>query len=74
MAAFAEVRMDEEEDIDENQLCVVCLENPREEVLVPCGHWVMCSECCAEIKSSSNECPMCRQEIIESAAVDFTHE
>ena len=40
---------------DEEQLCVVCMEEQRSEVLVPCGHVVLCQECCAAVQDAKNE-------------------
>ena len=40
---------------DDARLCVVCMEGQRCMVLVPCGHVVMCQECCAAVEAASNE-------------------
>lgn len=36
--------------------CVICLCVPKDTVLVPCGHFCVCSSCAANVPS----CPMCR--------------
>lgn len=54
----------------DDHLCVVCLENPRDEVLVPCGHMVLCHFCCEGILASTNECPMCRVQIEDHCVID----
>mmetsp|Transcript_27411 Transcript_27411/g.69929 ORF Transcript_27411/g.69929 Transcript_27411/m.69929 type:complete len:139 (+) Transcript_27411:286-702(+) len=36
--------------------CIVCLDAPRDHVLVPCGHACVCDECCRAI----GLCPICR--------------
>jgi len=36
--------------------CVVCLENPQEMAIDPCGHMSMCEECMKSVK----DCPICR--------------
>jgi len=36
--------------------CVVCLENPQEMAIDPCGHMSMCEECMKTVK----DCPVCR--------------
>ena len=38
-------------------LCVVCLDEERACVMVPCGHRVLCTSCAAE---RWDECPVCR--------------
>ena len=41
------------------ETCVVCLENPRGTVLIPCGHVCMCLVCSDGI----TQCPVCRTEV-----------
>merc|ERR1712008_159956 len=36
--------------------CVICLENPQEMAIDPCGHLSMCEECIKSVK----DCPICR--------------
>lgn len=60
----------EDNDGSDEHLCVVCLERERDEVLVPCGHMVLCHGCCADIMASSNECPICREEIVDHCTID----
>jgi hypothetical protein len=49
---------------DDNHLCVVCMEHPRNIVLVPCGHMALCKECCNTIiTDQKNKCPMCCQAV-----------
>lgn len=42
----------------EDNICVICMSNPRECVYVNCGHFCACSECCEKMEL---QCPMCRQ-------------
>jgi hypothetical protein len=69
-AAMEELGLEEEGLIGDEHLCVVCLENARDEVLVPCGHMVLCQDCCADIMASTNECPMCREKIEDHCTID----
>lgn len=69
-AAMEELGIEEEGLIGDEHLCVVCLENARDEVLVPCGHMVLCQDCCADIMASTNECPMCRETIEDHCTID----
>lgn len=48
------------EEIPENQLCTVCRTNPKEVVLLPCGHVCICEDCNIDIV---DQCPVCRAEI-----------
>jgi 1-acyl-sn-glycerol-3-phosphate acyltransferase len=66
LAAAAERAGMHDDDLDDDEACVVCLAAARDTVLVPCGHVVLCSDCCEDVKAGSNECPMCRNSIAES--------
>ncbi|KAI5635472.1 e3 ubiquitin ligase domain-containing protein [Phthorimaea operculella] len=56
-----------EKNLSEVQLCVVCTENPKEIILLPCGHVCLCEDCSDNIKDN---CPICRERI-ESRAPAF---
>ena len=44
--------------LPESSACVVCLTNPRELVLLDCGHVCLCAECFEQM--NTNTCPICR--------------
>jgi len=46
--------------------CVVCLEEPKTLVMVPCGHYCLCSNC----KTKIFKCPLCRQVITLAVTTD----
>jgi len=48
--------------LDEETNCVVCMENPRDAVIVPCGHTACCYSC-ADSLPAPRVCPMCRAEV-----------
>ncbi|KAI4494190.1 hypothetical protein M0802_009059 [Mischocyttarus mexicanus] len=52
-------------DLREDQLCVVCRSNPREIILLPCGHVCLCEDCANDIV---DQCPICREKIAQKAA------
>ncbi|XP_031840882.1 mitochondrial E3 ubiquitin protein ligase 1 isoform X1 [Nomia melanderi] len=52
-------------DLREDQICVVCRINPREIILLPCGHVCLCEDCSDDI---TNDCPVCRTRITQKAA------
>ncbi|XP_041977519.1 mitochondrial E3 ubiquitin protein ligase 1 [Aricia agestis] len=56
-----------DKNLGEHQLCVVCTENPKEIILLPCGHVCLCEDCSENIK---HKCPICRERI-ESRAPAF---
>src|SRR3972149_7808690 len=48
---------------DENTDCVVCLDKPHDVVIVPCGHYCLCSICASTLHRTSGKCPLCRGKI-----------
>ncbi|XP_052847282.1 mitochondrial E3 ubiquitin protein ligase 1 [Drosophila gunungcola] len=51
--------------LSQDQLCVVCSTNPKEIILLPCGHVCLCEDCAQKI---SITCPVCRANIASKAA------
>ena len=47
---------------DDSQTCVICLSNPREVVILDCGHICVCLSC-AEALPHPQHCPVCRQNV-----------
>ena len=45
--------------LDDHDMCIVCMEQPRDTICIPCGHVVMCGTCSAAVQARSNLCPMC---------------
>lgn len=44
--------------------CVICLEKPRNVVILPCFHVALCDDCVRSLqKSTEAECPVCRLRI-----------
>ena len=43
--------------------CTICMKRPADFLAVPCGHQCGCGECLAEVKATTNECPICRAPI-----------
>lgn len=52
-------------EIRDDQLCVVCRTNPREIILLPCGHVCLCEDCSQNI---NYDCPVCRTPIAQKNA------
>ena len=49
--------------------CVVCMSNPSDFLIVPCGHKCGCEECLTNIKNRGGECPICRTNITDIVKV-----
>ena len=47
---------------DEDYLCVVCLDRPKEYLIYPCGHKCLCGVCMEKFVSGK-ECPVCREHV-----------
>ena len=47
---------------DQSQNCVICLTNPREIVILNCGHICVCADC-AQALPTPRRCPICRADI-----------
>lgn len=45
--------------VSEQSVCVICLINPREIVLLDCGHVCLCMNCLEQMPNTN--CPICRQ-------------
>ena len=53
----------------ESHRCAVCLRAPRQVVLMPCRHAVLCASCTQHIERSSCRCPLCRTPIESSVRI-----
>ena len=81
--AFVEVKQELTDDIaashqqqhadmlkdNDEHLCVVCMDNERSCLYVPCNHLVVCVECDADIKAASLPCPYCNEPIDREESV-----
>lgn len=50
----------EEPANEERNACVICLTNPREVILLDCGHVCLCMDCLEQMPTQT--CPICRAE------------
>ena len=58
---------DSQKTNDEN-LCIICCDQERSLVFIPCGHLVSCGRCAVNFTT----CPTCRSDITGSAKVRFS--
>ena len=49
----------------DSESCVVCLDEAKSHVLVPCGHQCVCGSCGERLA----QCPVCRQAVTMSMRV-----
>jgi hypothetical protein len=49
---------------DEETLCVLCLDAPKDHIIAPCGHQCVCGACAEMLKKARHPlCPFCRTPI-----------
>lgn len=52
---------DDPQETNEKNLCVICYDQPKSVVLLPCRHLCLCRNCLSKLKIYRRECPMCRE-------------
>ncbi|GMH55480.1 hypothetical protein TrLO_g4760 [Triparma laevis f. longispina] len=52
-----------EEEEDDEDKCIICLDNIVNAKLRPCGHSATCRECTDELMKRAEPCPLCRKPI-----------
>ena len=50
---------------DSKNECVVCMDQMREIIFLPCTHLACCKACSEEINKDNNQCPICRTKIAQ---------
>lgn len=50
-------------NVDDNDVCVICLTNKNDTTLLPCKHMCVCHECATQLQMKTNKCPICRTPI-----------
>lgn len=61
-----EDKYEEEEDLegdDEDDTCIICMDNPKNAVFYKCGHLATCMECACLLKQRKESCVICREKI-----------
>lgn len=58
-----ERNIDQDDGSFDPSQCVICLSNPREVVLLNCGHVCLCVDCVGQLPEP-RLCPICRQEVV----------
>lgn len=50
---------------DEEKQCLICFENQKKVVFIPCNHLSCCLACTKAIMKKQRECPVCKQHIAD---------
>ena len=53
----------------EEELCTICFDAPKDHILTPCGHQCVCGACAAKLRDTKTACPICRTAIRETLKV-----
>ncbi|CAK9147835.1 unnamed protein product [Ilex paraguariensis] len=57
-------------DVQDGELCVICLMRRRRSAFIPCGHLVCCQRCAQSVEREvAPKCPVCRQTIRNSVRI-----
>jgi len=56
------------DNMEEEQMCIVCFEKPRELLFHPCKHFLMC-EFCFDHSVNRTRCPMCQGRILSMDSI-----
>ena len=54
---------------DNPGVCIVCMDENCQEILLPCGHVCMCTDCRTDWVKRNNTCPTCRTQISRTMLV-----
>ena len=47
------------DDLEDHEMCVVCMDAPAQVTLFPCGHNITCASCTRALISLKRPCPFC---------------
>lgn len=61
--AEGEANVEVKEDDSGQKECLVCLDNIKDTVIMPCGHLCICMECGPSLVKAKHTCPICRSHI-----------
>lgn len=64
-------RMDDNDDKDYemSNCCIICQDELKSIVLMPCRHLCLCSNCYRRLRRYRRECPVCRQPFVQTIQV-----
>lgn len=60
------IKLNEKKDISteiEEEQCIICLDNKKCILYVPCHHVASCNQCAQKIIQSKQQCPICRTKV-----------
>eukprot|EP00878_Enallax_costatus_P002146 GHUV01002314.1.p1 GENE.GHUV01002314.1~~GHUV01002314.1.p1 ORF type:complete len:365 (+),score=80.41 GHUV01002314.1:265-1359(+) len=61
------------EEGGEGRECVICMSAERDTTVLPCRHMCMCQQCASALRTQTNKCPICREEIGSLLHIKIQH-
>lgn len=61
--------VDDKNDVDFPNFCVICQDQMKSIVLMPCRHLCLCENCYKQLKRYRRACPVCRQPFVQTIQV-----
>ncbi|KAK8880603.1 hypothetical protein M9Y10_003284 [Tritrichomonas musculus] len=60
LCRFPIIQVSEGFKMSQDNLCILCLENKADTIIMPCGHIGVCSKCLNNWFKGNKVCPICR--------------
>ena len=54
---------DSQQDLEDTDLCIICMDCPSTVVFEPCQHVLTCISCCEKVMAKDALCPLCRSSV-----------
>ena len=54
-------------NVEDDKLCVICVNSIKNTLIYPCGHMCLCEECSKN--PMLKKCPMCRGQVLNKVKV-----
>jgi hypothetical protein len=56
-------------ELEASHECVICMDQPKSHIIVPCGHQCVCQACAERLTEEGETCPICRVAVTMIMAV-----
>ena len=57
--------------IEEEELCIICMEKKIDTLIRPCNHMNLCHKCAGDLRSQSMVCPICKERMDSFVKLKF---
>ena len=73
-SVFFKFSNEDKKELENNENCIICLENKSEILIKPCGHSGICKICITEFLKLNENCHICRKKIEKVYIMEFDQE